>query len=207
MTGSFQAHYAFEATKLEHAIRTFILILTAMGLAACTVRPLASPVSVDAQVSGDDIAREKLEVLEPFLGSWRLSGTNGNNIWQWDMSWSWAYPKTMLYGDATFRMSGPEMEDLFEPWARASMSWNPKSEAIEYTFLDLGTGFVDIYRMEPGGDAQFTQTLIRTTNPYAVNQNTLVSFIGSQMIMQHTQRKNRAGEALPDDTQTLEQID
>jgi hypothetical protein len=180
-------------------VRNTILSLAAIALYAMTAgMPGASSAQARQLQTPDEIAHERLEVFEPFIGTWRLSGTNGDNQWGWEMTWAWAYPETMIFGDAWFEMSGPDMETVSAPWARASMSWNPVSEAVEYTFIDLGTGFVEVFEIEPQNNGRFVQTLIRSTDPTVSEKEIELTITDTGIVVRQI--------GVPDSVQTLSRV-
>ena len=109
----------------------------------------------------------------------------------------------MLLSEATLRVLG-DGEDLPEiPWHRLGYVWNDNTNSIEMTRLHLNSGVIEVASLKSMGGGKFRRSPIRSTTKDQVTEDTVITISEAKVNVASTNRKNAAGEALPDNTGTL----
>jgi hypothetical protein len=162
---------------------------------------------VAAQVHGQEppkahAAYAHLQVLEPLIGSWTMTGTSDRR-YEYKLTFSWSRNKSALLGDATLRLLGGDGGQPEIPWHRLGYVWNDNTDSIEMTRLHLNSGVIEVASLKTLGNGKLRRSQIRSTAKEQVTEDTLVQISGATVTVTSTNRKNAAGEALPDKTVTL----
>ena len=164
---------------------------------------------IAAQVHGQETPVEHaayahLKVLEPLVGSWTMTGTSDQGVdFEYKLTFSWTRNKSMLLGDATVRVLGDGPDQPEVPWHHVGYVWNDNTDSIEMTRLHLNSGVVDVASLTAMGGGKFRRAQIRSTTKDQVTEDTVTTISGAKVLVASTNRKNAAGEALPDTTITL----
>ena len=101
------------------------------------------------------------------------------------------------------RVLGGDGDQPEIPWHRLGYVWNDNTDSIEMTRLHLNSGVIEVASLTNLGNGKIRRSQIRSTAKEQVTEDTVITISEAKVSVVSTNRKNAAGEALPDETVTL----
>ena len=153
----------------------------------------------------ENVAYEKLKVLEPIIGTWTITRTNDETgtLHETSTTFAWADSKKMITTVSKRRQVKIGGDIATQEWTdggpRFFYLWNLKSECIEQYFLIQGAGAGFVHGLLPKGDGVFEWKLIHAASPWESGESTVVTTItDTELRLTATNRKGPQGEDLED---------
>lgn len=149
-----------------------------------------------------NVEYEKLKVLEPLIGTWRIETKDDETgaIWEALITVSWSATQKMIVSDVKTRNADSDSKlgkQEFQPFQEQFFVWNPDAKRIEFINVNLLGGAVYISEAKIDANGVISYPRIRSTRGRFLTDRT-DEVTDSEWTVKFYEGKSETGEALED---------